>query len=93
LLLNGCNGQGRCLGDFGVKCVDDSLCFAVLDLPSVGPLSVYLIDDILLLPFGIENRGKCVLLARYPSFAAVINARSVARGGLNVGAAVQLNVW
>jgi hypothetical protein len=92
LLLNGRNSQGCGLGDLGVKCVDDGLGLAVLDLPSIGPLSIYLINDVLLLAFRIEDGRERVLLAGDPAFAAVIDARSVARGGLDVGAAVQLNV-
>jgi hypothetical protein len=71
----------------------DSLCLAILNLPSLGPLSVCLVNDVLLLAFGVEDGGKRVLLAGHPTFAAVLDARSVAGAGLDVGAAVQLDVW
>jgi hypothetical protein len=93
LLLDGGDSQGRGLGDLGVECVHDSLCLAILNLPSLGPLSVCLVNDVLLLAFGVEDGGKRVLLAGHPAFAAVLDARSVAGAGLDVGAAVQLDVW
>jgi hypothetical protein len=93
LLLDGGDGQGRGLGDLGVECVHDSLRLAILDLPSLGPLSLCLVNDVLLLAFGVDDGGKRVFLAGDPALAAVLNARSVARAGLDVGAAVQLDVW
>jgi hypothetical protein len=93
LLLDGGDSQGRGLGDLWVECVHDSLCLAILNLPSLGPLSVCLVNDVLLLAFGVEDGGKRVLLARHPALAAVLDARSVAGAGLDVGGAVQLDVW
>jgi hypothetical protein len=94
LLLNGRNGQRCSLGNVGVERVDDRsvLGLTVLDLPSLGPLSLCLVDNILLLALGVEDGREGVLLARYPALAAVVNPRSVSRSRLDVSAAVQLNV-
>lgn len=94
LLLNGRDGQRCSLDDVGVERVDyrSVLGLTILDLPSLGPLSFCLVDDILLFAFGVKDGGESVLLAGYPALAAVVDARSVARSRLDVGAAVQLDV-
>jgi hypothetical protein len=95
LLLNGRNGQRCGLGDIGVECVDDRsvLGLTVLDLPSLGPLPLCFVDNILLLALRVEDGREGVLLARYPALTAVVDACSVSRSRLDVSAAVQLNVW
>lgn len=79
LLLDGSNDQGRSLGDLGVECFDNALRLGVLDLPGIGPLSVNLVEDILLLAFGVENSRESVLLAGNPALAAIVDARRVSR--------------
>jgi hypothetical protein len=87
LFLDGSNGQRRRLDGLVVKGLDHGL-LTILDLPGVCPLSVGLVDNVLLFALGVEGSGEGVLLARNPALAAVVDLRGVACRGLDVGAAV-----
>lgn len=93
LLLEGGHDERGDGSGAGVVGVDYAAVFAapLADGEGFGPLAFDGVEDVFLFVGGVQRCGEGVLLARDPAFAGVVDFGSVAGGGGDVSAAVELD--